>query len=92
MFGIVATGSGFSGCSFLLCSPTFFTEQKPPFWRAKRGFLVYKSMVFEVQKGGFWCAKVWFLKCKKGVFVFRMRNNHEINELQTNYDDVASKL
>ena len=92
MFGTAATGSGFSGCSFLLCSPAFFTEQKPPFWRAKRGFLVYKSMVFEVQKGGFWCAKVWFLKCKKGVFVFRMRNNHEINELQTNYDDVASKL
>ena len=27
MFGIVATGSGFSGCSFLLCSPAFFTEQ-----------------------------------------------------------------
>ena len=68
MFGIVATGSGFSGCSFLLCSPTFFTEQKPPFWRAKRGFCV---------------AKVWFLKCKKGVFVFRMRNHHEINELRT---------
>lgn len=67
MFGIVATGSGFLGCSFLLCSPAFFTEQKPPFWRAKRGF---------------WCAKVWFLKCKKGVFVFRMRNHHEINELQ----------
>lgn len=53
MLGIVATGSGFLGCSFLLCSPAFFTEQKPPFWRAKRGFLVYKSMVFEVQKGGF---------------------------------------
>ena len=53
MFGIVATGSGFSGCSFLLCSPTFFTEQKPPFWRAKRGFLCCKSMVFVLQKGGF---------------------------------------
>ena len=77
MFGIVATGSGFSGCSFLLCSPAFFTEQKPPFWRAKRGFLVYKSMVFEVQKGG---------------FVFRMRNNHEINELRTSYDNVADGL
>lgn len=77
MFGIVATGSGFSGCSFLLCSPAFFTEQKSPFCTPKRGFLVYKSMVFEVQKGG---------------FVFRMRNNHEINELRTNYDDVASKL
>ena len=77
MFGIVATGSGFSGCSFLLCSPAFFTEQKPPFWRAKRGFLAYKSMVFEVQKGG---------------FVFRMRNNHEINELRTSYDNVADGL
>lgn len=77
MFGIVATGSGFSGCSFLLCSPAFFTEQKPPFWRAKRGFLVYKSMVFEVQKGG---------------FVFRMRNNHEINELRTSYDNVVDGL
>lgn len=77
MFGIVATGSGFLGCSFLLCSPAFFTEQKSPFCTPKRGFLVYKSMVFEVQKGG---------------FVFRMRNNHEINELRTNYDDVASKL
>lgn len=53
MFGIVATGSGFYGCSFLLCSPAFFTEQKPPFWRAKRGFLLCKSMVFEVQKVGF---------------------------------------
>lgn len=70
MFGIVATGSGFLGCSFLLCSPAFFTEQKPPFW----------------------CAKVWFLKCKKGVFVFRMRNNHEINKLRTSYDDIVDGL
>lgn len=77
MFGIVATGSGFSGCSFLLCSPAFFTEQKPLFAR---------------QKGGFWCTKVWFLKCKKGVFVFRMRNHHEINELQTSYDNVVDGL
>jgi len=77
VFGIVATGSGFSGCSFLLCSPTFFTEQKPPFCTPKRGVLVYKSMVFEVQKGG---------------FVFRMRNNHEINELRTSYDNVADGL
>lgn len=77
MFGIVATGSGFSGCSFLLCSPAFFTEQKSPFCTPKRGFLVYKSMVFEVQKGG---------------FVFRMRNNHEINELQRVYDDVLHIL
>lgn len=70
MFGIVATGSGFSGCSFLLCSPAFFTEQKPPFWRAKRGFLV----------------------CKKWVFVFRMRNHHEINKLRASCDDVADGL
>jgi len=77
VFGTAATGSGFSGCSFLLCSPAFFREQKPPFWRAKRGFLVYKSMVFEVQKGG---------------FVFRMRNNHEINELRTSYDNVVDGL
>mgnify|MGYP003087634349 CR=1 FL=1 len=70
MFGIVATGSGFSGCSFLLCSPAFFREQKPPFWRAKRGFLA----------------------CKKGVFVFRMRNHHEINELRASYDDVEDGL
>ena len=55
-------------------------------------FLQSKNLVFEVHQGGCWCAKVWFMKCKKGVFVFRMRNNHEINELQTNYDDVASKL
>ena len=51
-----------------------------------------KSMVFEMQKGGFCVSKVWFLKCKKGVFVFRMRNNHEINELQTSYDNVADGL
>lgn len=77
MFGIVTTGSGFSGCSFLLCSPAFFTEQKPPFCTPKRGVLVCKSMVFEVQKGG---------------FVFRMRNNHEINELRTSYDNVVDGL
>ena len=77
VFGIVTTGSGFSGCSFLLCSPAFFTEQKPPFCTPKRGFLVCKSMVFEVQKGG---------------FVFRMRNNHEINELRTSYDNVVDGL
>lgn len=46
MFGIVATGSGFSGCSFLLCSPAFFTEQKTPFLHAKKG-------VFGMQKYGF---------------------------------------
>ena len=39
-----------------------------------------------------WCAKVWFLKCKKGVFVFRMRNHHEINELRASYDDVEDGL
>lgn len=66
MFSIVATGSGFSGCLFLLCSPAFLQSKNPLFAR---------------QKGGFWCAKVWFLKCKKGVFVFSMRNNHEINKL-----------
>lgn len=85
MFGIVATGSGFSGCSFLLCSPAFFYRAKTPFLACKKG-------VFGVQKYGFWCAKVWFLKCKKGVFVFRMRNNHEINELRTSYDDVLHIL
>ena len=53
MFGIVATGSDFSGCSFLLCSPAFFTEQKTPFCTPKRGFLLCKSMVFVLQKGGF---------------------------------------
>ena len=53
MFGIVATGSGFSGCSFLLCSPAFFYRVKPLFGVQKGGFLCFKSMVFEVQKGGF---------------------------------------
>ena len=77
MFGIVATGSGFSGCSFLLCSPPFLQSKNP---------------LFGVQKGGVCVAKVWFLKCKKGVFVFRMRNNHEINELRTVYDDVLHIL
>lgn len=77
MFGIVATGSGFSGCSFLLCSPAFLQSKNPLFAR---------------QKGGFCVSKVWFLKCKKGVFVFRMRNHHEINELRASYDDVASEL
>lgn len=55
-------------------------------------FLQSKNPLFGVQKGGFWCAKVWFLKCKKGVFVFRMRNNHEINKLRASYDDVADEL
>lgn len=77
MFGIVATGSGFLGCSFLLCSPAFLQSKNP---------------LFGVQKGGFWCTKVWFLKCKKGVFVFRMRNHHEINELRASYDNVVDGL
>ena len=54
MFGIVAMGSGFSGCSFLLCAPPFLQSKNPLFAR---------------QKGGFCVSKVWFLKCKKGVFV-----------------------
>lgn len=55
-------------------------------------FLQSKNPLFGVQKGGFCVAKVWFLKCKKGVFVFRMRNHHEINELRASYDDVADEL
>ena len=77
MFGIVATGSGFSGCSFLLCAPPFLQSKNPLFAR---------------QKGGFCVSKVWFLKCKKGVFVFRMHNNHEINKLCTVCDDVLHIL
>jgi len=46
VFGIVATGSGFSGCSFLLSPPAFFKKQTPPFWQQKGG-------VFGVQKYGF---------------------------------------
>lgn len=55
-------------------------------------FLESKNPLFGVQKGGFWCVKVWFLKCKKWVFVFRMRNHHEINELRASYDNVVDGL
>ena len=55
-------------------------------------FLQSKIPLFERQKGGFWCAKVLFLKVKNVVFVFIMRNHHEINELRTSYDNVVDGL